>query len=938
MTDYVFGFFIADYSNIDSSVDLAPLKYSVKSGIKIANFLAKKFETPETVHVFCDCEASPLTLAQLPQLCDRLWFYFIGHGTTDAICLMDRDGKLVVLSPEALLQTLEKFGASEITVTIDCCHSGAFCKRLATLLENNVHFDKFLLISSTEAQELAWEDPELKFTCFSLAMLESLRRADTNLPFFGLTPMLNSISKSTAASAYGLKKGARQNVVSFLSSHTPVSLGFYSALRRRLVAALVSIALIVTAGLAVTKGATYRLGISEEGEVVILRGPKFLSFTEPLLQKFAPEHSDVLSRTRVWADPGTISDRAALFDQTSWGIRGQLDENALASSLSQLLELTTQEASAHLRSVTLLPENDPYSLPPFLISKRRIVQGRIEETSTWPSIEELQLQFPPCGKFPYSGADSMRDALSETPSLQLHNTFRTQFLSRGSIDASNAIAGLTMAERRETFSSFGVRIVGLPWSNSRGALSLTATIKVLMAQRGRGGGPPELSQDEKAAVIAKLAQLQSARPSSEELSRCKDTSEHIFALMGNADKDFESDAWRDLVANLAEVDQPRGPVLRDEFGFRILDDDLALRPTVPAIERLKAISSTGELIGNAKFTDLLETVLGELDYERDLFTSSQSFLIENLTDLALTGPLPDDIISSLLYFYKEQLFFKFSPRPDNNSTHLLWLLSLQAKSLGDEDYDLLHRFVSEYEEESERYFEKNEDGLAPEQLQQFHDDSTQGFLIIWANMSRGGGVPKNWQVLLENSGPPSRPVNFAILATDDWLTSPWSSTHPHIVASAIYGRGNSLTQLGSERLKEFLIDFEFGRITYRMADGSLKAKQNPVTVSDPSMQQASICMAIAHHQYAGLSKQSVVERVMEKIVAETNTNFPRFSACPFSLWVSHHSHTEQQEFISLLRQRWKNEKDWIVRKSIANVILVTVELDQTNVVKMSWKP
>lgn len=915
--DIFFGFFVGSYPPQVGEFDLNPLEHSVKSGRRISRSLSLAF--PEMkVQKFVNEQATPEALSQVPNRCDRLWFHFIGHGTSDAILLYDKDGALAAVTPQFLATQLQKVVASQIFVVIDCCFSGAFCEELRRILKERGMMDHFHILSSTSDDELAWEDERLRSTCFSVALGEALKDAKLNDPYFGIAEKFDQISKGTSASAFGFKRGAKQNPKLWRNEQAAKSLKFGHALTRRLATVLILVTAVSVFSLASAKLAVQRYGISPEGELIVQRGPKFLSVTENIFGLFNSEHTDVVARTGLLAG-ANFQDLSNITEQRLWWIRGRAGDDGIDVGLERLLSSLHAPYSDDLRARTLDQFSISESLAPQTAALRLMIRGPDLNSPPWPSLDEINSLVPPCGYF-----------LAIPPAQELqrvsnrHSFFSQEALSRGSIETVNYLVALAKSESRAAFYFDGSNSRLLVGSSSQISHGLLNLVKRLGMKRGRAGLPVFLSATERDALLFRLKNSMPSEVLDYERAACFEYADFFAAILGQAEHQYEVKAWEDLFAEKAELQSLTE--LEDD------EDDLSdLGSAVPAIDRLTALTLSGQLKGLGPIVAEIETAFSGYSSLNNSFNREQADLMADLTSIALNGELPKVMLDELMYALDHLdegvQFNTYINQPHFDELELIWALSLQAPYLNSSDYSILANKISNYESALNEFYDISQGQVPADQLLASRQTSSDALLLIWANMSRGGEVPDHWFSRLMGQDLQDASSDFGQKSFEnDWVPNVWSSTHSSIMATAIFGTANDIDPSAVSILKDFLVHFEQGKIPPRQNSGPLPSS-GAAFVNDPSMRYASICYAVGRSEFSGISKAAVVDKIEQKIVDSLHPSSTKFSMCPLSSWIAAQSHLDQREYIGIFRDLWASQDEWMVRNQISNLIIATIPLD-----------
>lgn len=919
MDSYV-GFFVGEYPKQVNGFEINPLENSVVSGQKIARNLSLALTGLET-KTFVNHEANLEAFSRAPRRCERLWFHFVGHGTSDALLMYDKTGGLAAVTPEMLASQLHNVIASQVLVVIDCCYSGAFCEKLREVLKGLGSLDHYHILSSTSENELAWEDNKLGSTCFSLALFEAIKGAKLNDPYFGVSEKFAEISKGTSASAFGLKRGAQQHPKLWCNDLAPTSLTFGHALSRRLTAVLILFVAASTIALTSAKLTVQRYGLSPEGELVIQRGPKFLSFTEKIVGLVYEGHSDIVARTGLQAGTN-FQDLSDITEQRIWWIRGRAGENGIDVSLERLLASLYSPFSDDLRARTVDHPSIIGELAPQPAALGRMIRGPVLGAPPWPTLEEISSLVPPCGYF---------EPLPPGPELERvyarHAFFSQEALSRGSVEATNYLTALAQSENRAAFYFDGSNSRGLVGSSSQISHGLLHLVRRLVTLRGRSELPASLSTAERNNLFSTLLNLMPSEVQDDERAECLEYAEFFASILGQADDRYEAEAWSDLFLDLEEQRSWREPAPED-------DEIWTLGDAVPAMDRLTALVISGQLEGSGPILAEIKSAFELYSSSSNSFSDEQSDLVDVLMPLALNGEVPQGVIYELLqaidYLDTATWYDDYFYEPNIDELKIIWVLSLQAPFLDPSDYLTLASRISFYEDLLKEFYENRRDTVPADQLLAARQTSSDALLLVWANMSRGGEVPDQWLPMFLGKNLPEVSDAFGLRTFDnEWVPNVWTSTHPSIVASAIFGTKNDLDLSSVSTLRDFLIEFEQGKVPARTNTDPISSF-GTAFVNDPNMRYASICYSVGRSDFAGLSKPEVVEKIRQQIFESVDPNNARISVCPLGYWVAAQPHIDQQEYIDLFREMWASEEDWIARNQISNLIVTTLPLDLSN--------
>lgn len=280
---------------------------------------------------------------------DLLLLYFCGHGRPGGL-LLPGEGSFRQVSAREIFPLIEATTARRQVVILDCCNAGNTASELTQSSERPL-----LALAATGAEDSAWEDPERGYGLFTAALLAALDRDDAILDIPQLEHEFPLIRAAVTQDAIRLKQGERQEPALFHSSGRVLEgTGLWRTVRRRLHKILVSAAVIAAVGCTLLMSSMYRLGLDERGQVLLIDGPKFLSFlnigpwAEPLHTRFY---------LADFIDPGF---KKALAEESLWGLRTRTDVSGHDEWLIRMLQAGTPELEANgMVFLGQLPEITP---------------------------------------------------------------------------------------------------------------------------------------------------------------------------------------------------------------------------------------------------------------------------------------------------------------------------------------------------------------------------------------------------------------------------------------------------------------------------------------------------------------------------------------------------------------------------------------------------
>lgn len=343
---------ISNYAPEGLEAGEAPLNYATLSATAIAERMRSLWSISANDAFLClDERASSREIkTALGSLSghgafDGFVFYFAGHGRKGAILTQDGD-RLEAVSGEKILRLCERVKAHSRLIMFDCCYAGSLVPGSQTPTAPGT-----TIITSTGDEDRAWEVSELQRTCFAAALDASLAKLTPQATIGAIVSDFAHIRGDTAASAFGLISGERQQPElhgAMAQSVRPLT--EWTALRRRLRQVLVATACTVAAIAGLAMLATYRVGLDAEGRIAIYYGHKSLSFLN-----FGP--FEIRRKTRfqsflITPDPQT---RDKLQREEIWGIWTRRNAVGLPVWIDQIVSIMTPAARQHSRLRLGLP-------------------------------------------------------------------------------------------------------------------------------------------------------------------------------------------------------------------------------------------------------------------------------------------------------------------------------------------------------------------------------------------------------------------------------------------------------------------------------------------------------------------------------------------------------------------------------------------------------
>ncbi|MCA6115228.1 caspase family protein [Bradyrhizobium sp. WSM 1738] len=347
---------IVDYQDAYYRSSSMRLKYAVEDAEAFHRYASAAWSGSNHVHIVLPREGEPtrrgVETAFATISCagafDLFLVYMCGHGEIDGwFCLADAHPGSASLDGPMIDALLGSVRAARILVLIDCCHAESIAAG-ARFFSNLSGSAARLVIASSRADQIAWEDDKLRRSLFSDVLIRALSTDSDIADSMGLVDLeaalLPRLREQVPLNAAALKAGQRQEPVagglSVSATKLPVvasrslgrELSVAETVRRR-VRRILSIGAVAAAVTIVAiDGMVYHLAVSGTGEILVRPGLSTTYVALPLHLGAEVDTGFVLADLKPTAD----SFAAALGRASMRGLIGHLDSRGLRPWLRDL--------------------------------------------------------------------------------------------------------------------------------------------------------------------------------------------------------------------------------------------------------------------------------------------------------------------------------------------------------------------------------------------------------------------------------------------------------------------------------------------------------------------------------------------------------------------------------------------------------------------------